>query len=169
MGNEFRQDPELASALAALGETPARLNDLMQRLPSSLWNTRPSPGWSFVENMCHLRDLEIEGYAARITRILEEDNPSLPDFDGPGIAKARNYIEQDALQALRDFTTIRAKNVDRLSALDAASFDRPAALENTGAITLRKLVDAIREHDGEHLDELAALCRSLGPDNQPGP
>src|SRR5262249_55937947 len=121
MGNEFTQDPELASALAALGETPDRLNDLMQRLPASLWNTRPpGPGWSFVENVCHLRDLESEGYAARIARILEEDNPFLPDFDGPATAKARNYIEQDALRALGDFTTVRAKNVARLGALDAA-------------------------------------------------
>src|SRR5215470_18537686 len=47
----------------------------------------PSP----VEQCWHLADLEREGYAVRIRRLLAETNPMLPDFDGTQVARERDY------------------------------------------------------------------------------
>ncbi len=51
---------------------------------SPLEAATPGPNGAFspVEHCWHLADLEREGYAVRIRRLLEEDNPGLPDFDG---------------------------------------------------------------------------------------
>ena len=41
-----------------------------------------------LEHVCHLRDIEVEGYAPRLKRILSEDGPFLPDIDGRRLASS---------------------------------------------------------------------------------
>ena len=163
MGSDMIGDADFKDLLASLGRTPELINDMLSRVPQSSWNTRPLAGeWSFAENMCHLRDLEREGYGVRIVRILEEEMPFLPDFDGAAIAKERNYAEQDAGQALEDFAAARANNVARLSKLEPGSLARTATLEGSGVITLRRLMDFINDHDTHHLADLRRLFEPLG-------
>ena len=162
MAGDLTADAELGPILESLRRTPELISSMLQRLPSPHWTAKTyEEEWSFVENICHLRDLETEGYAVRIARILEEEKPFLPDFDGSRIAVERNYIDQDAWQALRDFTRTRTNNVARLRDLDAGLLERTGTFENTEDITLRKLIDMIREHDEHHLGDLARLCESL--------
>jgi hypothetical protein len=42
-----------------------------------------------VEQAWHLADLEREGYAIRLRRLLDEVEPELPDFDGARVAAER--------------------------------------------------------------------------------
>jgi hypothetical protein len=163
MGGDLIGDGDCKNVLASLGRTPELINDMLSRVPQSSWNARPLAGeWSFAENLCHLRDLEREGYGVRIVRILEEERPFLRDFDGGTIARERKYVDQDAGQALKDFAAARANNVARLAELDDGSLARTATLEGSGVITLRKLMDFIQEHDSKHLDDLGRLFESLG-------
>jgi hypothetical protein len=158
-------DSSLSGILASLGQAPDLIDAMLQRLPSSRWNYRASDDdWSFVENLCHLRDIESQGYAVRIARILEEESPFLPEIDGVRLAIQSNYNDQDALQALRDFRIARANNVARLSELDAGSLARLGTLEQGGVITLRKLIDIIHEHDEHHQADLVRLCEFLSND-----
>lgn len=162
MATDLTADTELGVALESLARTPESINTMLMRLPEWRWTAKTfEEEWSFVENICHLRDLESEGYAVRIARILEEEKPFLPDFDGSRVAIERNYIDQDARQALSEFTTTRANNVARLRGLDAGSLDRAGTFQNTGVITLRKLIGMINEHDQQHLGDLARLSESL--------
>jgi len=163
MGSEPSGEANFKDVLASLGRTPELIKEMLSSVPQSSWSARPLAGeWSFAENLCHLRDLEREGYGVRIIRILEEEKPFLPDFDGGRIAMERNYLAEDAGQALEDFAAARAGNVARLSQLDSGSLARTATLEGSGVITLRKLMDFIQEHDSKHLDDLGRLFESLG-------
>ena len=163
MAKDSTADAELGAIIESLAKTPESISAMLVRLPSSAWTTRThKEEWSFVENICHLRDLETEGYAVRIARILEEEKPYLPDFDGPRLAIERKYIEQDALQALMDFTRVRISNVAKLTELEAGSLKRAGTLENWGVVTLRRLIDLIHEHDQHHLGDLSRLSESLG-------
>jgi len=47
--------------------------------------------FSVLENICHLRDLELQGYTPRIRRILAEADPDLADFDGARVAAESSY------------------------------------------------------------------------------
>ena len=162
MGSDLIGDGDFKNVLASLGRTPELINDMLLRVPQSSWNARPFAGeWSFAENVCHLRDLEREGYGVRIVRILEEERPFLPDFDGGKIARERSYVDQDAGQAFKDFAAARANNVARLAELDHGSLERTATLEGSGVITLRRLMDFIQEHDSKHLDDLGRLFESF--------
>jgi acetylornithine deacetylase/succinyl-diaminopimelate desuccinylase-like protein len=114
--------------------------------------------FSVVENICHLRDIEAEGYAIRIERLLRDDDPLLRDLDGDQLARERRYHEQDLQQALRDFAAARARSVALLASADEAALAREGTFENVGRVSLAKLVAMMREHDAEHLRALELLA-----------
>ena len=69
--------------LDSLALTPAAIAELVEGLSDIRSRVRDSADqFSIVENVCHLGDIEIEGYSVRINRILGEANPTLADIDG---------------------------------------------------------------------------------------
>src|SRR5436190_136346 len=119
---------------------------------------KASPGeWAIVENVCHLRDIESEGYSVRIDQLLHEDDPLLRDLNGNQLAIERRYIEDDCDAALRAFANARAQSVSLLRNADERAFAREGTFENAGRITLAQLVTKMREHDAGHLHDIALL------------
>src|SRR5690242_13223071 len=104
---------ELKEILAIMRSTSEWLRIIIDELPSEAYNWRPSPDiWSVDENICHLRDIEQEGYNIRIKRIANEDTPVLPDINGRQLAKGRQYNQQDLRAALDAFDSARAKSIE---------------------------------------------------------
>jgi hypothetical protein len=69
---------------------PALLREVAAALDETARRRRPAGGgFAIVEHAWHLADLEREGYGARISRLLAETAPALPDFDGDRIARER--------------------------------------------------------------------------------
>ncbi|MBA3514589.1 MAG: hypothetical protein H0T77_09470, partial [Pyrinomonadaceae bacterium] len=92
---------DLQDLIDALTQTPETVTDLVKDLSGPDLRVKNSPEeFSVVENVCHLRDIEIEGYTARISRILRENNPILPDIDGSRLAIEREYHSQNLSEAL---------------------------------------------------------------------
>ena len=152
----------LESALAALAAMPAKLGEIVAAVPPALWRKPPAAGgFALVEHVCHLCDIECEGYRARLERMLAEEAPFLADLDGARLARERDYPSADLRAALRAFTDARRAVVERLRALAPAELRRSGLLEGVGAITIEGLVAKMREHDGEHLDELHRLREEL--------
>src|SRR5690242_7932071 len=106
---------ELDDQIAVLSRAPETIAGLIISLSAAdLQRPQADGTFSITETLCHLRDLEAEAYAIRISRILDEANPVLPDFDGSRVAIERNYNSQDARQALRQFAETRRANVEGL-------------------------------------------------------
>jgi DinB superfamily len=142
----------------SLEETPRLISQMVSDVAENSLSERPQDkSWSILEHICHLRDIEQEGYSVRITRILNEDQPFLSDLDGDKLALERDYINQDFRVALEAFIATRALNVDRIRHLSPDRLSRGAEFENVGHITLLDLLTKIREHDWEHIKELTAL------------
>ena len=134
-----------------------------ERIPRPEWAKRPSEDvFSLVDQVCHLRDIEEEGYTLRIRRLLREVDPELGDFDGSGIARARDYRKQDLTLALNALDLARRQNVAVLSDLPAHAFARRGRMEGMGEITLERLAAMMLEHDAEHRRELEELFTALG-------
>jgi hypothetical protein len=128
-----------------------------------LLTQRPADGtFALVEHVCHLADLEEEGYGRRIMRLLSETSPFLADFAGDVIARERRYLEQHALPALERFRKARRLNILTLRSLRDDQWGRKGSQENVGAITLASIFDGIVDHDTAHAAEIAALLRELG-------
>ena len=116
-----------------------------------------------MEHVWHLADLEREGFAVRIARLLAETDPQLPDFDGEGTAKERRYLELDLAAGLSAFAAARAANVNSLRGVGPGQWSRSGRQEGAGPVSLADLPRRMREHDLAHLDQIADLLSELAP------
>ena len=119
-------------------------------------STRPGTGGAFspVEHCWHLADLEREGYARRIRRLLDEDEPQLADFDGARIAAERNYRQLSLAEGLAAFRAARRDNLSVLRSLTTAQWSRAGTQEGVGRITLADIPRMMAEHDAAHRAEI---------------
>ncbi|HUK07181.1 MAG TPA: DinB family protein [Stellaceae bacterium] len=151
-----------AAKLAALAAMPQQIEALRASIPRALWKRGAGNGkFSIHEHLCHLRDIEIEAYRARIERMLSEETPVLADLDGARLARERNYHRQDMETAGIAWAAIRADLLRRLADLTPAERQRPGVMEGVGPISIDGLVEMMLAHDREHREEIAALRDEL--------
>jgi hypothetical protein len=125
------------------------------------WDGVPSEAFTAVEQVCHVRDIEIDGYQVRFRRTLAESSPLLPSIDSEAVARERDYGRADAARMLAEFRAARRQTVTLLRGLDAAQLDRPAVFEGYGPTSLRGLVHFLCSHDQQHLAGLQWLLGKL--------
>jgi hypothetical protein len=153
---------QIKEYLTNLGRTPVDIALLLTEIPTVSINIRPAVDeWSILENVCHLRDIEIEGYSVRINRILKEDNPFLSDLDGSRLAIERDYNRQSLNDAILSFTAARKQNLSLLNAATEEEFAREGELEGVGNVSLAKLVAIMCDHDDGHIEDMQRLLRLL--------
>lgn len=144
--------------LADLAAFPATLRRRVGGLsPSALdfapsdWTGSPAENLTIRQQVCHLRDIETDGYHQRIARTLAEERPFLPSIDGHALAVARRYDNVPLDAALAAFAAARAHTVRVLTGLGPADFLRAADFEGAGPVTLFGLVHMLASHDSQHL------------------
>jgi hypothetical protein len=125
------------------------------------WEGVPSEPFSAIEQICHVRDIEIDGYHQRFQRTLAEHNPLLPSIDSDILASERNYAAADTAEVFTSFRAARAKTVALIASLAPQQFDRTAEFEGYGALTLRSLVHYLCSHDQQHLAGLQWLLGKM--------
>ena len=153
---------EFQAVLAVLAQTPSKLAHIVEGIPKVLVHEKLSADeFSATEHVCHLRDIESDGYEERFKRILNEDHPQLPDIDGGRLAFERNYSQQDIHHALNQFSKTRSRNLVLLQKQKQDHLEREGELEGVGRVKLFDLIVMLREHDEAHLDELQALQNRL--------
>ena len=158
---------KLETLLLTLESTPVLLARAAAELSPDEARCKPERGgFSFLENLWHLADLEREGYGARIRRILTEEGPSLSDFDGERVARERRYNDRELAAALAAFFEARSRNVQALRRADRSDWKRRAEQEGVGRITLEDVPKQMARHDSAHTQEirdLLAYLREGGP------
>src|SRR5947199_154042 len=95
------------ASLAALAAFPDRLQQCLEAVPPNLlhwaprpWDEAPSERLTALEQVCHVRDIERDGYQRRFRRLLDEAGPFLESIDGYALARERGYAGDDASAAL---------------------------------------------------------------------
>jgi GNAT superfamily N-acetyltransferase len=161
-GDEAMADAARSALIDTLAKTPDLVAELTLGLSSNDLRWRPEDdSFSFVEQACHLRDLEVEGYGVRIRRLLAEDGPALEDFDGARIAAERDYAAQGFAEALAAFRAARHENMDAVRTLENRSFGRQGTFDGARPITLHGVLEMMREHDEDHIRQLTRLRETL--------
>ena len=122
----------------------------------------PDEAFAPVEQCWHLADLEREGFGARIRRLLEEEDPFLPDFDGARLAREREYRSRSLEEGLSAFRNERAANLARLRAVEREQWTRAGRQEGVGRVALCDLPSMMAEHDAAHRAEIEAWGRARG-------
>jgi hypothetical protein len=159
---EQRDKDRLISNLKSL---PNELEDLLKDLDEETLRWRPIPNkWSVKEIMCHLRDMEREAYLARYRKMLSEDGPFLPNVDQDRMAAEKDYINQDAQDALDEFKWLRAETVKTLESAPPDLWSREGTHETDGPMTVEQLVvRQIKGNDINHLVQIKDIVKLKMP------
>ncbi|MGU7781752.1 DinB family protein [Burkholderia sp. PU8-34] len=146
------------TTLDALADFPRLLEAHFAAVPDGYaswtpddWNGIPSERYSPLGQLCHVRDIEIDGYHVRLRRMLDEDRPLLVSLDGDALAVERRYDDAYASDVLAAFRDARRQTLDLLSRVTPDQFARIGEFEGYGAVTVRGLVHYLCSHDQQHL------------------
>jgi DinB family protein len=145
-----------------LSRTPSLLAQVAAQVPGVLVRVRSGP-FALVEHAWHILDLEREGFGERVRRLLAEENPFLPDFDGERIAREREYLNSDLAPALAAFAAAREETLRSLRAVSSEQWARSGRQEGVGTVRLSDLPRRMLDHDFAHLNEIADLLADLMP------
>lgn len=156
------------TTLNALAAFPQQLEAHYAAIPAEFkhwappsWDGVPSEPFTAIEQICHVRDIEIEGYHVRLHRTLSEINPTLVSIDSDALAKARSYATANAGEVFSAFREARAKTMSVITGLSAEQFNRTAEFEGYGPLSLRSLVHYLCSHDQQHLAGLQWLLGKI--------
>ncbi len=157
----------LEATIQALAAFPERLGHSFNSFPPDrtgwapgAWDGIPSERLTAIEQICHVRDIEVEGYSVRFHRTRTEVQPVLPDLPGESMALERNYAAADPAAALRDFAAARMHTVDTIRGFAPAELSREALFEGRRT-TLAGLVHFLCSHDYQHLSGLQWLLAKI--------
>jgi hypothetical protein len=147
----------VATRADTLTANAAALAELVASFSAESLSSPLGDEFCVVEHVCHLRDLERDGFTPRIRSVLEEDDPLLFDFDGAGVAAASHYRSENVIDALNAFLEARRHNVEVVRATAERDFARTGHYEGPSPITLDAVVAGMFAHDQDHLDRLRAM------------
>jgi len=149
---------------SALESFPRNFDQLFRTIPKEFlgwapesWEGIPSESFTAVSHLCHIRDVEIDGYHVRFQKILEEDEPTLPQLDGYLLESERNYAKQDTATMFEQFQEARHKTLQLVASFSASQLNRTATFEGYGSVSLRTMVHYLCSHDYQHLSGLQWL------------
>jgi hypothetical protein len=156
-----------AVTLAALAAFPGQLQAHYGVIPAeyknwrpSSWDGIPSEPFTPIEQVWHVRDIEVDGYHERLRRTLRESNPLLASLDGEALAKERSYATRDPAEAFAAFRHARNNTIELVSNLAPQQLARVAVFEER-SVTLRGLVHNLCSHDQQHLAGLQWLLARI--------
>jgi DinB superfamily len=116
--------------------------------------------FSAIGHLCHLRDIEIDGYHVRLRRLRDEQNPRLISLDSEQLAAERGYDTASSESALAEFVAARETSLAALRAVGSNEWARGGDFDGYGPVTLLGMVEIMVEHDAGHLQAIRDLPRS---------
>jgi hypothetical protein len=111
------------------------------------WEGIPSEEFSAIEQICHLRDIEIVGYQVRLQQVASENNPVLVSIDGYELAENRKYHQQNLDDVLDEFRQARLQTIELIKSFSENDFTQKGFFEDYGEVNLRSLIFYLRSHD----------------------
>jgi hypothetical protein len=110
--------------------------------------------WAAKEVVCHLRDAE-EAFGARFEQILAMDvDPKHGNTNADRLAEERQYLRNDAGEALAAFRGRRAETLEIFRKLTPAEWEKGGVHPARGRITIDGYLSLMAWHDDNHLDQL---------------
>jgi uncharacterized damage-inducible protein DinB len=151
---EYAKQPR-EHRIQRLTRTAEELADAIRGQSDAELSRRPdAKNWAAKEVVCHLRDAE-EAFGGRFEQILAMDtDPKLGGPNADRIAEERQYLRNDAGEALAAFRRRRGETLEVFGKLTPAQWDKGGLHPVRGRITLDGFLTLMAWHDDNHLDQL---------------
>jgi uncharacterized damage-inducible protein DinB len=144
--------------LQDLEEAPDRFAAEVDELSESeLVKRPPDGGWNLKELAGHMRDTERAAFLDRLSLILSEENPTVPDFDEQAAASNSNAGTMPIGDALSEWKALREQTVALLRGLGPEEEGRTGQHPTRGPMTPASIAALALDHDRTHLQHALAL------------
>ena len=145
----------LAERLLRLASTADELGAALAGVTVPALARRPAlAAWAPVEIVCHLRDNE-EWFLQRLQQIMLMDEPVFVRTNPERWASERQYLRNDAAEALAAFRARRDETLAFLAAREPGDLLRAGVhSDSRGRRTMDEFVSVIAAHDDNHLEQL---------------
>lgn len=170
----------IEARVSRLDQTPGELERAISGRTDDKLSARPDArNWAAKEIICHLRDVE-ELFQIRFHTIVALDEPRILVFgasasdlapwriggsighplDPERWAEERQYLRNDAREALVAFRRRRAEVLALLRSLSPAEWQRGGIHLSRGRLTLADWVARLAAHDDNHVAQLLRAVES---------
>ena len=147
-----KQPPE--QKFARLARTADDLAAAIRGQSDAALSKRPdAKNWSAKECICHLRDTE-ELFMQRFELLMAMDNPKLAGPQQDRWAEERQYLRNDAGEALAAFRKRREETLAFLKGLKPEEWQRAGVHPVRGRFSTEDFFTLMTWHDDNHLDQL---------------
>jgi len=148
--------------VAIMQSTPATLQTLTSSLTKEQWQLEPSQEeWALNEVICHLRDTELEINQLQLNLMLAREDAFIPRPDTTVWASERDYLHEDGVVALQEFTSARLETLKLLKNIDAEMWSRKARHAIFGPTNFLEVLSFMADHDRLHVQQTWNLLKSL--------
>ncbi|MEZ4521507.1 MAG: DinB family protein [Thermomicrobiales bacterium] len=113
----------------------------------------PEGEWSAEEIVAHLTAGD-EFWLARLNLLLTQREPFLPEFGTAADDRMAELLEQTVEENLDHFSDVRGQIVSMLMSMTLGDWDRTGTHETQGERSIVDTVEAIADHDADHLAQL---------------
>ena len=145
---------------ARLEGTPARVEELLARVPDEVARERFEGEWSIVENAGHLTDLE-PLWLGRVDDLLAGTDELRPADLTNATTHAADHNAQSNEAIGRAFRTARSQLMTRLEALSDTELARSAKHPRLGTpMGFMELCAFVAEHDDQHIARMREIERA---------
>ena len=140
--------------MAQMEKTPEEFFTLIRGKEDTLLSKRPDgKSWSPKEIICHLRDTD-ELFMSRFQAIITMDEPKFSPADADRWAEDRQYLRNDAPQALAALRKRRSEVLNFLWGLKPDQWERAGIHATRGRETLRDWFTLMANHELNHLEQM---------------
>jgi hypothetical protein len=152
---EYARQPR-EQRMQRLTRTADELAAAIKGQSEAVLSRRPDDtNWAAKEVVCHLRDTE-EAFGSRFDQILSMDvDPKLGGGNADRLATERQYLRNDAGEAIAAFRGRRAETLELFRKLTPAQWEKGGIHPVRGRITIDGFLSLMAWHDDNHLDQLA--------------
>jgi len=140
--------------MAKMEKTPEEFAVLIRGKDETFLSKRPDgTNWAPKEIICHLRDTD-ELFMTRFQAMITMDEPKFSPADADRWAEDRQYLRNDAQQALAALRKRRGEVLNFLGGLKPEQWERAGIHATRGRETLRDWVTLMANHDLNHLEQM---------------
>ena len=139
---------------AEMERAPDDFRAVIQGVSEAALSRRPDEkNWAAREIICHVRDTE-EYFLTRFQMILSLEEPKFSPADAGRWAVERQYLRNDAQEALDAFRQRRRETLSFLRGIEAGQWGRTCLHAVRGRMTMRDYLNLLAGHDKNHLDQI---------------
>ena len=154
--------------ISALRVFPELLGQYFKVIPERAWHWKPeswegipSESLNAIEQICHIRDVEVAGYHVRFRRMLDETEPTLDSLDGYRLVEENKYAQSDPKAVLAEIHSARIQTMKLVESFTEDQLSRAGYFEGYGCLSIKSLVHYLCSHDQQHLSGLQWLLGKI--------